>query len=557
MSSRHRPGASSSSSDPPDLDAMKHEDSKTDDTELYQNAGRKASSLLDTFGVPSAAFKTGLQFDRGGKRDLKQSNDVTDRHLLLYNGIINYIPGLESELDDISSKKLNMIIAMVSKGMSDGRSADLSSIKHNCLQYIGLNMYSKANALDPPIPEVEDKSMRGLNHPQLAHLLCPRKKLDWFDEDPDSAMAALQAGEITMTAYNWPIKTVKKSCVGLTAVNKYIIAYIHVITYFTISSAQHRIRYIGDMDLDKLLWAIVEMLDDDEDPWVKDTLTWWNRHLKPTKENSNLAKLMQKESENNIAQICAQRAAHHSALVPSHPVNPSNTQDPSMSGKHTRPAEHHDKEDIPPCSTMAKVNPPLTGWATVPTYQVPAPCHPEFDAQDHTPPPHKLKSKCLVSDAIDYEQEALPPKFKAQYSTEATGYDVAPASMQAGRPTLDCDGEEQQSRPCKQQHPATSVHHDDEDQPPCPKPKPKPKPRHTAHEHEDSISKLVTEQLGMTGSWPAPAPSPHPSSQLSDLTDYDFPPEAANLFDAPLAPSKQKGKKKAITALDAPRRTSG
>jgi hypothetical protein len=105
--------------------------------------------------------------------------------------------------------------------MSDGRSADLSSIKHKGLQYIGLNMYSKADALDMPIPEIEDKSMCVLNHPQLVCLLCPQKKLDWFNEDPDSyafltfgfhtdvmmfsAMAALQCGKITMTAYNWPM----------------------------------------------------------------------------------------------------------------------------------------------------------------------------------------------------------------------------------------------------------------------------------------------------------------------------------------------------------------
>jgi len=72
------------------------------------------------FSIPSAAFKTSLQIDRGGKRDPKQyvpyiyvtlwltrcrPEDVTDRHLLLYNGIIDHIPGLESELDDISSKK--------------------------------------------------------------------------------------------------------------------------------------------------------------------------------------------------------------------------------------------------------------------------------------------------------------------------------------------------------------------------------------------------------------------------------------------------------------------
>ncbi|KAG1842079.1 hypothetical protein F4604DRAFT_1939082 [Suillus subluteus] len=97
------------------------------------------------------------------------------------------------------------------------------------------------------------------------------------------------------------------------------------------SFTQHWTWYIGDMDLDELLWAIIEMLDDNDDPWVKDTLTWWNRHLKPIKDNSHLAKLMQKESEDNIAQICAQRAACHSALgksnVPSHPVNPNKTQE--------------------------------------------------------------------------------------------------------------------------------------------------------------------------------------------------------------------------------------
>ncbi|KAG2337190.1 hypothetical protein BDR05DRAFT_1005264 [Suillus weaverae] len=505
--------------------------------------------------------------------------------------------------------------------------------------------------------------MRGLNHPQLAHLLCPRKKLDWFDEDPDSAMAALQSGEVTMTAHNWPTffyehdiydvaektkglfrnhivvrfykhlfigpssvtddssnvrnsaKPSKNRAWGLTAVNKYIIAYIHVITYFTISSAQHWTRYIGDMDLDELFWAIVEMLDDNDDPWVKDTLTWWNKHLKPTKENSNSAKLMRKESENDIAQTRAQRAAHHSALGLSRLVNPNDTQDPSTSGKRTRPAEHHNDKDIPHATKrirqageavdspgprkanaqrrisiydddeeLAAPRPKSThprphGQQRPPTKSLPQhrvivsdddedqptppqnpmhrQRHPKFNAQDHTPPPRKLKSKCLVSDTIDYEQEALPPKFKARYSTQAAGYDVAPASMRAGRPTLDCDGEEQQPQPSKQQCPATSIHHDNEDHPPRLKPKPKPKPRHTAHEHEDSVSELVTEQSGMTGSQPAPAPSPCPSSPLSDLTENELPPQAAKLFDAPLAPSKQKGKKKATTAPDAPRRTSG
>ncbi|KAG2159199.1 uncharacterized protein EDB93DRAFT_1245015 [Suillus bovinus] len=217
-----------------------------------------------------------------------------------------------------------------------------------------------------------------------------------------SAMAALQAGEITMTAHNWPTffyehdiynaaekthglfqnhivlrfykhlfigpssvmndssnvrnstKPSQNRAWGLMAVNKYIIAYVHIITYFTISSAQHWTWCIGDMDLDELLWAIIEMLDNDDDPWVKDTLveqvhfSIW--HLKPTKDNSHLAKLMQKESEDNIVQIRAQRTAHHSALAksnaPSCPGHPNELQEPLTSGKCTCPVEHRPHQAI-------------------------------------------------------------------------------------------------------------------------------------------------------------------------------------------------------------------
>ncbi|KAG1867756.1 hypothetical protein F4604DRAFT_1682536 [Suillus subluteus] len=310
-----------------------------DDAELYRNAGRKASSLLDTFGVPAAAFKTGLTFDRGGKRDPKQPQDVAEHHLLLYNAIIDFIPGFDSELDNITSKELNVVIAMVAKGMSEGRSADLNSVKHKGLQYIPLNMYSKEHALDPPIPE------RYGHH---------------------------EAGEITMTAHNWPMffyedsiydaadktkglfrnhtavqfykhlfigpssitndssnvrnsaKPSKNRAWGLTAVNKYIIAYVHII-------------------------AIIKMLDDDSDPWVKDTLMWWNSHLKPTKDNLHSTKLAHKESEDDIAQIRAQRAACRSALdksnAPSHVVNPNRPREPSTS-KRARPIERDDDGDM-------------------------------------------------------------------------------------------------------------------------------------------------------------------------------------------------------------------
>lgn len=69
--------------------------------------------------------------------------------------------------------------------MSDARSTAFSSIKHKGLKYVPLNMHSKEDTLDPPIPEVKDKSMGGITHPQLARWICPRNKLDVFDRDPN------------------------------------------------------------------------------------------------------------------------------------------------------------------------------------------------------------------------------------------------------------------------------------------------------------------------------------------------------------------------------------
>jgi hypothetical protein len=42
----------------------------------------------------------------------------------------------------------------------------------------------KEDALTPPIPKSKMKSDRGINHPVIACLLCPRALLNEFDEDP-------------------------------------------------------------------------------------------------------------------------------------------------------------------------------------------------------------------------------------------------------------------------------------------------------------------------------------------------------------------------------------
>jgi hypothetical protein len=67
--------------------------------------------------------------------------------------------------------------------MSDIHSADLNLVKHKGFKYIPKSMLSKSDALDSPIPEVADKLMHGIFHPQLAQFLCPARKLNIFDEE--------------------------------------------------------------------------------------------------------------------------------------------------------------------------------------------------------------------------------------------------------------------------------------------------------------------------------------------------------------------------------------
>ncbi|KAG1738464.1 hypothetical protein EDB19DRAFT_1909212 [Suillus lakei] len=160
----------------------------SDPMKIYLNAGRKASCVLDLFGLPSVAFYTGLRHDRGGNIDDDLTEEVKRRHLHLYKGILNIIPSLRDKLNTISSNKLSKIISAITKGMSDAPSSTKGSM----------------DALNPPIPEVEDKSMQGITHPQLARWLCPQNKLDVFNHDPDEGMEKLQSGKLKMTAMNWP-----------------------------------------------------------------------------------------------------------------------------------------------------------------------------------------------------------------------------------------------------------------------------------------------------------------------------------------------------------------
>ncbi|KAI5999440.1 hypothetical protein EDC04DRAFT_2612176 [Pisolithus marmoratus] len=163
----------------------------------------------------------------------------------------------------MEASELRDICGWITTGMSNQHSTDLGSIKHTGLTYV----LCDGEMFDPPIGKGEDKTTCRFNYPQIACLLCPWKKLESFDEDPDIIIAALQEGLIKTSTCNWPTvfyaegvydpenklkglfcsvtafqfymhlfigpSAAVTNTIGLTEVTLYIIAYVHVVVHIT------------------------------------------------------------------------------------------------------------------------------------------------------------------------------------------------------------------------------------------------------------------------------------------------------------------------------------
>ncbi|KAL4081225.1 hypothetical protein J3A83DRAFT_4409299 [Scleroderma citrinum] len=99
----------------------------------------------------------------------------------------------------MESNGLKEICGWLNKGMSEQHSADLRLVKHDGLTYI----LPPSQVFAPPIPKTEVKSMCGFNHPDITPILCPCKKLNSLEEDPDIIIGALQEGQFNTGAMNW------------------------------------------------------------------------------------------------------------------------------------------------------------------------------------------------------------------------------------------------------------------------------------------------------------------------------------------------------------------
>ncbi|KIM56237.1 hypothetical protein SCLCIDRAFT_29775 [Scleroderma citrinum Foug A] len=186
-------------------------------------------------------------------------------------------------------------------GMGDQRSTDLGTLKHVGLTYLMPNH----EPLEPPINKKEDKSDCGFNHLQIACMLCPHNKLIVFNEDPDMQFYTHLFIGLAATATDTVIGNMsrpsKNALWGLTTVTPQVIAYVHVLLYFTLSTAPHWCQNIGQMNLDELASLIIKMFSNPDD-WTRATLAWWNKRAFPKPALPN------PDSDNDIATIRAQCA---------------------------------------------------------------------------------------------------------------------------------------------------------------------------------------------------------------------------------------------------------
>ncbi|KIM60718.1 hypothetical protein SCLCIDRAFT_26409 [Scleroderma citrinum Foug A] len=73
-----------------------------------------------------------------------------------------------------------------------------------------------------------------------------------------------------------PSRPSKNHLWNLTKVTPQIIAYVHVVLYFTLTTAPCWCTIVGQMDLDEMASLIIEMFTDPDD-WTQSTLVWWNK----------------------------------------------------------------------------------------------------------------------------------------------------------------------------------------------------------------------------------------------------------------------------------------
>ncbi|KAG2143968.1 hypothetical protein BD769DRAFT_1636738 [Suillus cothurnatus] len=176
--------------------------------------------LKDTFRIAryleaEEAAKTSTDSeDEDVKRERKEAlgvvtKDAQERHLRTYQRIVFSTPYLRTLIRGRHNRnkletELNSILSEMQEIIGQIRSEDASHLK----PFIGNYAVAQpgVKGLEPPIFSENKKSRArmGVNHPQLAGMLCPVKHVNAYHNNPKKVQEQLQNGEIRMNAAAWP-----------------------------------------------------------------------------------------------------------------------------------------------------------------------------------------------------------------------------------------------------------------------------------------------------------------------------------------------------------------
>ncbi|KIK34551.1 hypothetical protein CY34DRAFT_97779, partial [Suillus luteus UH-Slu-Lm8-n1] len=296
----------------------------------YLRAARWFPLGIDPFADLEGVLYDGMEAEFSELRDedpIQPEDDENgremERRVQHYKNWVKLIPTFSDTISGFEKDPAamdNFIHALVSAA-SDARSDDTGSLMREGLEYMLLD--PESSSFNPPLLKKHGKACRGWNHPQTARLLCPVRRLDEFDADPQAFMDGVKEGRIRITASKLPsfiydeamydgtrksmgclrgyylkrvfrhiftgpssalspngrkgTKTPKGRIHGMTIPTPHAIAYAAVQAYFQLSSATQWCKIIDEFDLVELYDRILTMFKDDGAgaSWIKETIEHW------------------------------------------------------------------------------------------------------------------------------------------------------------------------------------------------------------------------------------------------------------------------------------------
>ncbi|KAG1867742.1 hypothetical protein F4604DRAFT_2021436 [Suillus subluteus] len=357
----------------------------------YRMARRKVVLTLNPFASVSLAFHYGMMLDKGGVSNSDISDEQQARYRTFYNGILDMIPGFCATLDEMSYDELKPYITMINSAMSSQRSDDFASLKHPMLDlpYQSHPWLDKFDInVNLGIQRLQDGTWPLLSTNWLSFLYAADAIYD--SEDPNIGLFRGHAGiRAFQHLYLGPAAAgseehdnddskhgrskSKATMYGLTKVTPQVWAWAMCAVWFSLSACNSYKVCIGSFNLEDFFFAILETLDDPEDPWAVETMAWINEQV----FGKHAAKAMTAaadDTNSDLAKMRAKRAARKQVSAAERPSSPAPPLSPPRPPSQVTPSTSSPPRALTPLTESESFPPSLAKHPpAIPTAVLPKP----------------------------------------------------------------------------------------------------------------------------------------------------------------------------------------